>query len=147
MAEKQSEPQRQVSIQELKHMHVQEKKKLNQLLKRQRFVNELALENENTLLATKELSGKNETESIIPLGAGIFVNAKITPHSLKRSLPGNVVINSTPEQIEKDLRERISILGKDGEILHKQIVEARTNVRGLTQLLQMSRRQRITRKK
>ncbi|MEK6902505.1 MAG: hypothetical protein AABX02_02880 [archaeon] len=147
MVDQQPAQQRRVNLSEIKQFHTQEKRKLNRLLERQQMINQMAMEAESTLLATKELTGKNDVDSIIPLGAGIFVNAKIVPHSLKRSLPGNVVIDSTAEQIEKDLMERMVILSKDGEIIHKQVTEAKINLQSLTHVLQMARKGRAAGKK
>lgn len=146
MAEKQKTEQK-VSLKQVRELHKMERRKLRQLLERQRLVNQLAFENDNTLAAAKEINNSKETESIIPLGGGIFVNAKLTPHSLKRTLPGNVVVPATIEDVEKDLIERIGILAKEGEFVHKQVIESRTNLQSLTTLMRMAKFERTKTKK
>ena len=146
MAEKQKNPQK-VSLHQIRELHKMERKKLHQLLQRQRLVNQLGLENDNTLLSAKEISKNKETESIIPLGGGIFVHATLTPNSLRRTLPGNIVVPATLDEVEKELVERIGIMSKEGEIVHKQIIETRTTLQSLTTLLQMAKFERGNMKK
>lgn len=146
MAEKQKD-QQVIDVRQLRQLYSMEKKKLRQLLQRQRLINQLGIENDNTLLAAREISKGKEHESIIPLGSGIFVDAKINSASLKRSLPGNVVVSATIDRVEKDLVGRIEVLGKEGELVHNQITEARTNVRSLTTLLKIARNERAKMKK
>jgi prefoldin subunit 5 len=97
--------------------------------------------------ALKYLDEKNETEAIVPLGAGISMKAKVRGKELLRTLPGNVVVPATKKKIEEDLAERKKIFEKEMEVLQKQLGQAREYAKNMQTLAQAFRDSRKAKKR
>ncbi len=141
MSEKKGSNQQTISIEQLRYLRAMEKQKLGQLIKRKRTVMRMMSENTTVKESVKEL-GKGSKESIIPIGAGMYVSGTLTPNTFKRTLPGNIVLPSTQEEIEKELAEREAIYTKDMEQMDKEIASTRQNLQGMTALMRMSLQKR-----
>mgnify|MGYP001570715528 CR=1 FL=1 len=135
-AEKQ--PQQTITVPQLKYLRTMERNKYTQLAKRKRMATRLMGENKIVKESLKELVEGNK-DTIIPLGAGIYVQGSIASKSFKRTLPGNVVIASTKEEIEKELTERDKLYAQDLTILDKELLETRKALESMNALLQMAR--------
>ncbi|QQR92730.1 MAG: hypothetical protein IPJ89_00610 [Candidatus Iainarchaeum archaeon] len=96
----------------------------------------LAMLQENAIVgnALKYLDEKNETEAIIPLGAGISMKGKVRGKELLRTLPGNVVVPASKKEIEEDLAERKKVFEKEMEVLQKQLHQAREYAKNMQSL-------------
>ncbi|MBM3282509.1 MAG: hypothetical protein FJY86_04190 [Candidatus Diapherotrites archaeon] len=140
MAETKKGNQQTITVEQVRYLRAVEKDKLMQLTKRKRTVMRMMSENSVVKQNITEL-GKGSKESIIPIGAGIYVSGTITANSFKRTLPGNVVLPSSMEDIEKELVEREKIYAKDLEQVDKEIATTRQNLQGMTALLKMSQKQ------
>lgn len=97
-------------------------------------------ENANVKESLKEL-GKGSKDAIIPLGAGIFASGTIVADSFKRTLPGNVVMPASKEDIHKELVEREKIYTQDAVQLEKEIQNTYQNLTSMNALLQMQKKQ------
>lgn len=135
MAETEATRQTTLSVDQLKYLRREERKKLSQLMKRRRMTQRLLMENEGVLATVNELDEEKETETIFPLGAGILVKGKIIPKTLKRTLPGNVVLPSSREDVQADLANRRKILIEDAKILDKEIQKTGAAVDQMEQIL------------
>lgn len=138
MAEKKRN-EKTISIEQLRYLRSMEKQKLNQLTRRKRIVMQMMSENATVKESLKEL-GKGNKETIIPIGAGIYVSGSVVQDSFKRTLPGNVVLPSSQEEVEKELVERDKIYSNDLTQMDSEIMETRQNLNGMNALLQMNRK-------
>lgn len=140
MASKKDSNQKSITMDQLRYLHSMEKQKFVQLKRRKRMG--MNLLNENTMVkeSIKEL-GKGSKESIIPIGAGIYVSGTVVPQSFKRTLPGNVVLPSTQEEIEKELSARDKIYTSDIAQLDNELLETRKNLSSMSALLKMNKKQ------
>ncbi len=140
MAAKKEQPQKSITTDQLRYLHAMERQKVIQLKRRKRTTMQLMGENTTVKESLKEL-GKGSTETIIPIGAGVFVSGTITPHSFKRTLPGNIVLPTTQAEVEKELLARDKIYVDDLSRLEQEIAEARNNLASMSALLKMSKKQ------
>lgn len=129
-----------LSIPQLRYLARVERDKLRQLGRRRRMTERMLLENLAVQEAVKELKENGSKDSILPLGAGIFVNGTIAAKSYKRTLPGNVILNATHTEVEKDLNERKKLLEEDMTLLNNEIQSTSTNLNGMNTLLETVRR-------
>ena len=120
-AKKTAEREPTISLSQVREGFMQARKNLRKLQSRQRAILNLFQESVQVEQALKTIGDKKEYESVIPLGAGVFVKGKINAGQLMRNLPGNIVLPSNQAEIETDLAERKKIFEKEIEILNKQI--------------------------
>lgn len=135
MAEPEATRQTTLSVDQIKYLRREERSKLNQLVKRRRMTQRMLIENEGVLAAVNELDEDKETETLFPLGAGILVKGKIIPKTLKRTLPGNVVLPSSREDVQADLAHRRTILAEDAKILDQEIKKTDAAVQQMEYIL------------
>ncbi len=140
MAPKQNSNEKTISVQQLRYLQGMEKKKLREISKRIRMTQRLMNENANVKESLKEL-GKGSKDAIIPLGAGIFASGTIAADSFKRTLPGNVVMPVSQEDIHKELAEREKIYAQDAAQLEKEAQATHQNLASMNTLLQMQKKQ------
>jgi len=128
-----------ISVQQLRYLQMMEKKKLRQLSQRVRMTQRLL--NENTVVkeSLAEL-GKGTKDAIIPLGAGVYASGSITANSFKRTLPGNIVLPATMEEVKKELESREKVYMHDMTQLEKEMQGTVQNVNSMTALLQMNKK-------
>lgn len=128
-----------ISIQQMRYLQMMEKKKLRQLSQRMRMTQRLL--NENTVVkeSLAEL-GKGTKDAIIPLGAGVYASGSITANSFKRTLPGNIVLPASMEEVKKELEAREKVYAHDMTQLEKEMQGTVQNVNSMTALLQMSKK-------
>lgn len=132
-------PEKSISIQQMRYLQMMEKKKLRQLSQRARTTQRLMNENSVVKESLAEL-GKGTKDAIIPLGAGVYASGSITANSFKRTLPGNIVLPATMEEVKKELEAREKIYAHDMTQLEKEIQGTVQNVNSMTALLKMSKK-------
>jgi hypothetical protein len=140
MAAKQDSNEKTISIQQLRYLQGMEKKKLQQLSKRLRMTQRLMGENATVKESLKEL-GNGSKDAIIPLGAGIFASGTIIANSFKRTLPGNVVMPASKEDIHTELSGREKVYAQDAAQLEKEIQATYQNLTSMNTLLKMNKKQ------
>ncbi len=136
MAEKKIEDFK-ITLPQLRYLRQLEKRKLAELTRRKEIAVRLMGENTMVKDSLAELS-KGNKDTIIPLGAGIYIKGGITPSSFQRTLPGNVVLPSTKEEVEKELVARDKIYVNDLTQLDKEILSTKQNLDEMNALFRMS---------
>ncbi len=141
--EKEKPPSREttLTVPQLRALRQLERRRMTQLLRRRRLTERLLVENMTVQESINQMNEEKETESLILLGGGVLVSGKIIPNTLKRTLPGNVVLPSTKQEVNRDLDERKKVLSNDLQILDKEIQQSNTNFQGVEALLQLVRQQ------
>jgi prefoldin subunit 5 len=135
--------ERTISGDQLRYVQNEENQKLQELIQQRRTVENILVETSQVQESVKALQDKGSDNAIIPLGGGIFVEGKITPKTYKRTLPGNVVLAGSREQIEKDLEERKNILEKDLKTIDTQVQKRSANIQNINNLLREIQKARI----
>ncbi|MDP2665951.1 MAG: hypothetical protein Q8P05_00395 [Candidatus Diapherotrites archaeon] len=142
--EKPREEERTLSVQQVRELQQAERRKLNELIRRRKGAENMLLENQSVRESVDAISDEKEMTSIMPLGAGVFVEGKIAPNTFKRMLAGNVVLNAPREDVVKELEERKALLEKEMEVVDQDIQTTSTNLNGINQVLQTIRQARQT---
>jgi prefoldin subunit 5 len=109
---------------ELQENFMRAQQRLEQLRERQQGVLQLLQENLLVYQAIQAIKNGDEYESVIPLGAGIFVKGKIRAKELLRNIPGDIAVPSNVKEIEADLADRKKIFERELELLSKQMSDA-----------------------
>ncbi|MEK6821574.1 MAG: hypothetical protein AABY11_04210, partial [archaeon] len=100
------------------------------------------VENRTVFESVNGLKANETLASMVPLGAGVFVEGSIKPHTFKRMLPGNVMISASADEVVKELEERKALLEKEMGIADKEIQGISANLTGIEQILGAVRTQR-----
>ncbi len=136
-----------LTMDQVRKSFMEARKNLRMLRERQNGIFNLLQENQQTTHAVQSLGKQKEHESIIPLGAGVFVKGKIDSTTLMRNIPGNIVMPSNQEEIEKELNERKEIFQKELELISKKQQETRTYMRNMQSLGKAMRQASKSKKK
>jgi len=85
-------------------------------------------------------SNPKESAIVVPLGSGVFSEAKITdPDNVKINLPGGVVITHSAEEALDRLGKRKDQLRKDAENLDKERQRIAVNLKEIGSIIQQGR--------
>ncbi|MFH0969935.1 MAG: hypothetical protein V1776_00525 [Candidatus Diapherotrites archaeon] len=136
-----------IDMPKLREAYKMENQQARELSQQMRRMEQLLIENISIQEMVKEVKGKKEVETLLPLGGGFFVKGTIKPSTFQRSLPGNVVMHSTIEEMEKETEERKKIFEKEIQLLGKKLSESRINIQNMQRLLELARRAKKERKK
>lgn len=123
-----------LTMEQVKQGFVSARRNMRRIRQQQNTIISLLQENAIVGNALKYLDEKNETEAIIPLGAGISMKGKVRGKELLRTLPGNVVVPASKKEIEEDLAERKKVFEKEMEVLQKQLQQAREYAKNMQNL-------------
>lgn len=123
-----------MTMEQVKQGFLNARRSMKRIRQQQNTIMAMLQENAIVGSALKYLDEKNETEAIIPLGAGISMKGKVRGKELLRTLPGNVVVPASKKEIEEDLAERKKIFEKEMEVLQKQLQQAREYAKNMQNL-------------
>lgn len=123
-----------LTMDQVRKSFMEARKNLRMLRERHHGILNLLQENQQTTHAIQSFGKQKEHESIIPLGAGVFVKGKIDASTLMRNIPGNIVMPSNQEEIEKELNERKEIFQKELELISKKQQETSAYMRNMQSL-------------
>lgn len=128
--------------QQVQEMFELERAKLNALMQRINEMQKAIMEIKASSEALKELRSQKNCKTLVPLGAGVFVEATIeNAETVKATLPGNIVINQTMEKTLKGLEKQVEEIGKEIDALDKERQAAATNVNSLGNMLYNAQQQ------
>ena len=119
-----------------------EKAKLNAIMQRINELQTAMIETKGGINALKELSKQKNAKTLIPLGAGVFVEAGIeNSENVKITLPGNVIVQKSNEAAVKELEKQAEALSNEINALQKEQQQTAINAGNLENIIRTAQTQ------
>ena len=101
--------------QQLVNVFMQEKDKLDRIEQRLHVMSQGLQETQGAIESLKALNKNEEQEILVPLGSGVFMDAKVKPAKVKKSIIGGMMIEASLEQAQKDLEKQAEVIRNEIE--------------------------------
>ncbi|MBI4043875.1 MAG: hypothetical protein HY393_03645 [Candidatus Diapherotrites archaeon] len=140
MAEKKQKKEITLTRQQVLEAHEAERMKLAAIDQRAREVEVLLMQAENAQLAINALKNEKESQALIPLGAGAYVECTTKNVQVKRMIGTNVIVNTTLEEIQKNLEANKKLFQEELTRVQAEHNKTVQNLREIEQILQAAER-------
>ncbi len=123
-----------INPQQLAGIFESEKKKMEQLNRRFNDMREAVNETRGAIDALKVLSKAKKGQAVkIPLGGGALIDVNIDKlEKVQLNLPGNVMLDYTPENAIKEMGKRLEGVEKNLSLTEKEIQKTYKNLDNLS---------------
>jgi len=119
-----------------------ERAKINSVAQQLNQIQAIIAEINGSIEALKELGKQKNPQTMVQLGAGVMIEAKIEDcENAKITLPGNIVVNQQREQAIKTLSKQAENAKGQSEELQKQFNQIAANINSLEKIVQTAQRQ------
>jgi prefoldin alpha subunit len=119
-----------------------EKAKFNAIMQRISELQSAMIETKGSINALKELSKQKNAKTLIPLGAGVFMEAGIeNSENVKITLPGNVIVQKSNEEAVKELEKQAEALSNEINALQKEQQQTAINAGNLENIIRTAQAQ------
>lgn len=119
-----------------------EKAKFNAIMQRINELQSAMIETKGSINALKELSKQKNAKILVPLGAGVFLEANIeSPENVKITLPGNVIVQKSNEEAVKEVEKHAEALGNEINALQKEQQQTAINAGNLENIIRTAQAQ------
>ena len=117
------------------------RRRLNDLYERATQVEQLLGEVNFAFVTVKGLPSE-KGRAMFQLGAGMYIEGDVLPHTLKRTLPSGVVIGTTTEASVIDLQKRLDAIKKEMKKLGEEIEKATHDLRSVENVREIAKHAR-----
>lgn len=109
------------------------KKQLSQL-------NAVVLEITAGIASLEQVEGKQEVQSMVPLGAGVWVEAKLIPETARIEVPGGILSKKTPAEIKEFLESQGNEVQKRIEEAKAKLAQSNTRIKEFNGIMGLAER-------
>ncbi|MDO8648089.1 MAG: hypothetical protein Q7R70_06810 [Candidatus Diapherotrites archaeon] len=120
----------------------QEKLKAKELSRQASQMHAIINEINGSIQAVKAVQGKKGLQIIVPLGAGISLDAIIeSAEKIKTTIPGNIIVEKTPKEAIEMLESQATAVKKEIELLKGEILQASNKIREFSKVMKLAQSQ------
>ena len=120
----------------------QEKIRMKELSRQASQMRAIINEISNSIQAIKAVQGKKDLQIIVPLGAGISLDAKVeSAEKLKTTLPGNIVVEKTPKEAIEMLEGQTNAIKREIELLKGELLQSSNKIKEFSKIMRLAQNQ------